>query len=56
MGSFPHMGSTIVLSKTPAAARMASPCLGEHTEYVCREFLRMTDEEFVSLLTEDVFE
>lgn len=31
------------------------PLLGEHTEYVCREFLAMTDEEFVDLHTEGVF-
>ena len=30
--------------------------LGEHTEFVCRELLRMSDEEFIELLNDKVFE
>ena len=52
IGPIPHMGSSFVLSRTPAQSRMPAPCLGEHTEYVCREFLKMPDEEFLSLLQE----
>ena len=44
------------LSLTPLHMEMPSPCLGEHTELVCREFLKMTDEEFFELLSENVFE
>lgn len=44
------------LSLTPLRMEMPSPCLGEHTEMVCREFLKMRDEEFFELLAEDVFE
>ncbi len=33
-----------------------SPCLGEHTEYICTKVLGMTDEEFVRLMAEGVFE
>lgn len=44
------------MSKTPAQAKMAAPCLGEHTEYVCKEILKMADEEFVELLTSGCFE
>jgi len=29
--------------------------VGEHTEYVCKEILKMSDEEFVSLLVDNVF-
>jgi crotonobetainyl-CoA:carnitine CoA-transferase CaiB-like acyl-CoA transferase len=36
--------------------RMPAPCLGEHTEYVCTRILGMSDEEFVDLFTEGVFE
>lgn len=43
-------------SLTPLRMEMPSPCLGEHTEMVCREFLKMTDEEFFELLAENVFE
>ncbi|MBI4765448.1 MAG: CoA transferase [Deltaproteobacteria bacterium] len=44
------------LSLTPLRMEMPSPCLGEHTEMVCREFLKMGDEEFFELLSEGVFE
>ena len=43
-------------SETPCQARRAAPCLGEHTEYVCREILGMSDEEFIQLLQAGVFE
>jgi len=45
----------IQLSKTPPRGRMPAPCLGEHTEFVCTNFLGMSDEEFVELSNEGVF-
>jgi benzylsuccinate CoA-transferase BbsF subunit len=56
MGLFTHLGQNFVLSKTPAQARMPSPQIGEHTEYVCTKILGMTDEEFVELASAGVFE
>jgi len=44
------------LSKSPRRLRMPSPCMGEHNEYVCCEILKLSDEEFVELLSEGVFE
>jgi len=44
------------MSKTPAKPRMPTPCLGEHTEFVCRQILKMSDEEFVELFTSGCFE
>jgi len=44
------------LPKSPRKLRMPSPCMGEHNEYVCREILKLPDEEFVELLSEGVFE
>lgn len=44
------------LSKTPAEPGRPSPCLGEHTEYVAKQILRMSDEEFVELFNAGVFE
>ena len=44
------------LSETPARLERPGPCLGEHNEYVCKDFLGMSDEEFVTLLNEGVFE
>jgi crotonobetainyl-CoA:carnitine CoA-transferase CaiB-like acyl-CoA transferase len=35
---------------------MAAPCLGEHTEYVCAGLLDMTEEEFIDLYNDNVFE
>jgi crotonobetainyl-CoA:carnitine CoA-transferase CaiB-like acyl-CoA transferase len=44
------------LSATPGEVRLASPCLGEHNEYVCKKILGMPDDEFVQLLNEGVLE
>lgn len=44
------------LSKTPARLERAAPCLGEHTEYVCTRILGMSDEEFIRLAAEGVFD
>jgi len=44
------------LSKTPCELTMPGPCIGEHNEYVCREILKLPDEEYIELLNEGVFE
>lgn len=44
------------LSKTPCKLRMPAPRMGEHTEYICREILNLSNEEFVELLADGVFE
>ncbi len=44
------------LPGTPGSHRSGAPSIGQHTEYVCREILGMSDEEFVELLVEGVFE
>lgn len=56
IGLFPHFGESFELSKTPVEPRMPAPCLGEHNEYVCCQLLGMSDEEFVQLSAEGVFE
>jgi benzylsuccinate CoA-transferase BbsF subunit len=56
MGLFTHLGQSFRLSKTPSKPFSPSPLLGEHTEQVCTEMLGMSDEEFVSLMQEGVFE
>ena len=33
----------------------ARPCFGEHSEYVCLEFLGMSEAEYDELLIENVF-
>jgi crotonobetainyl-CoA:carnitine CoA-transferase CaiB-like acyl-CoA transferase len=56
IGSFTHLGTSIKLSETPAQAYNPSPCLGEHSEYVCTKILGMSDEEFVQLVHAGVIE
>jgi benzylsuccinate CoA-transferase BbsF subunit len=56
MGLFTHLGANFRLSETAAEPKMPSPCLGEHSEYVCTKILGMSDDEFVKLLQAGVFE
>jgi benzylsuccinate CoA-transferase BbsF subunit len=56
MGEFTHLGQSFQLSKTPSKPFSPSPLLGEHTEQICTGMLGMSDEEFVSLMQEGVFE
>ena len=58
----PEMGVALTasqpfkMSETPAKPMMPAPCLGEHTEFVCRQILRMSDEEFVEFFASGCFE
>jgi crotonobetainyl-CoA:carnitine CoA-transferase CaiB-like acyl-CoA transferase len=54
IGEFTHMGQPSDLSKTPAEARMPAPCLGEHTDYVCKEILGLSEDEINNLLVEGI--
>jgi len=56
IGMFTHLGSSMVLSKTPAQASTPSPCMGEHNEYVITRILGKSDEEFVELLAAGALE
>jgi benzylsuccinate CoA-transferase BbsF subunit len=56
IGMFNHLGSSMVLSKTPAQASSPSPCMGEHNEHVITKILGKTDEEFVELLAAGALE
>jgi benzylsuccinate CoA-transferase BbsF subunit len=56
IGPISHRSVGFKLSRTPCGPVRPGPCLGEHTEQVCREFLGMSDEEFVDLITAGVFE
>jgi len=53
-----HLAETngMRFSRTPEEIRMPAPCLGEHSEYVYRELLGMSAEEYAALKTEGVFE
>ena len=56
VGSFTHLGASFQLSKTPGKPYRASPGIGEHTEYICTKVLGLTDNEFIDLLQEGIFE
>lgn len=55
LGKFAYSGMPVRLSRTPHEMKR-SPCFGEHNEYVYTKLLGMSDEEFVELLREGVFE
>jgi benzylsuccinate CoA-transferase BbsF subunit len=54
MGVFSHPRPPYKLTKTQARIR-TSPCLGEHTEFVCTELLGMSHEQFVELSKQGLF-
>ncbi|MCH7999670.1 MAG: CoA transferase, partial [Chloroflexi bacterium] len=43
-------GPPLKLSATPGKLRSPAPLLGEHTEYVCKEILGLSDEEVADLM------
>jgi benzylsuccinate CoA-transferase BbsF subunit len=55
IGIFGHPTPPYKLLKTKAHVR-TSPCMGEHTEYVCTQLLGMSDEEFVELWRQGIFQ
>jgi benzylsuccinate CoA-transferase BbsF subunit len=56
MGPTPHFRQFFELSKCPTKEPTPYPCLGQDTEYVCKDFLGFSEEEFDNLLVDDVFE
>jgi len=55
MGTSSYDAPPFRLSGTPHRMDMPAPCMGQHTEFVCRKFLDMSDQEFQELLSEGVF-
>lgn len=55
LGRIGYYTAPFRLSATPAEPRMPPPRLGEHTEYVCTEIIKMSREEFIQLQGEGVF-
>ena len=49
LGKFTSLGQPFKLSKTPAKLYRPAPLVAQHTEYVCTNFLGMSDEEFTEL-------
>jgi benzylsuccinate CoA-transferase BbsF subunit len=44
-----------ILSDTPSDLHRAAPCLGQDNEFVCKEIIGLSDEEFDQLLRDGVF-
>jgi benzylsuccinate CoA-transferase BbsF subunit len=55
LGKFTHLGQPSLLSKTKAELSHPAPCLGEHTEYICREILGMSQEKYDRYLVAGAF-
>jgi len=55
-GHSAYDGIAYKLSDTPGRPTRAAPRIGEHTEYVCREILGMTEEQFDEYLIEGTIE
>jgi crotonobetainyl-CoA:carnitine CoA-transferase CaiB-like acyl-CoA transferase len=55
-GRAAYDGPPFKLSKTPGELRAPAPLLGEHTEYVCREVLGLSDEDVADLMVEGVLQ
>jgi benzylsuccinate CoA-transferase BbsF subunit len=49
-GRAAYDGPPFKLSKTPGELRSPAPLLGEHTEYVCKEILGLSDDEIADLM------
>ncbi len=49
-GRSAYDGPPFRLSKTPGELRWPAPLLGQHTEYVCKEILGLSDEEIAELM------
>jgi benzylsuccinate CoA-transferase BbsF subunit len=56
VGEFTHLGQSFIMSETPGRPYRPSPLIGEHTQQICSEILGMSDEEFVNLMAQGVFE
>jgi benzylsuccinate CoA-transferase BbsF subunit len=56
MGLRTYDSPAFKLSKTPAELTKAAPCLGEDNEYVYKELIGLSDDEFVELLADGAFE
>lgn len=55
-GRSAYDGPPFRLSKTPGKLRSPAPLLGQHTEYVCKEILGLSDEEIADLLVAGVLQ
>ena len=53
IGDCISFGEPAILSETPAQPLRPAPCLGEHTEFIATEFLNMSEQELIELLSDE---
>jgi len=56
VGIIPVETTSFKLSKTPVIPKRPGPCFGEHNEYVCREILGLSQENYEYLIDEGAIE
>ena len=56
IGTHTLYGNSYILSKTPYHIQKPAPIIGQDNEYICTQFLGMSDQEFLELLQDNVFE
>lgn len=56
IGAHSYSSTAAKLSKVSSAYKTPAPLLGQHTEYVLRDLLGMSEDEYVELLVESVIE
>jgi crotonobetainyl-CoA:carnitine CoA-transferase CaiB-like acyl-CoA transferase len=56
VGRSAYDGIAYQLSKTPGRLSRAAPRIGEHTEYVCKEILGISENQINEYLAEGVLE
>ena len=55
-GHTAYDGTPFKLSATPGQVSRPAPLMGEHTDFVCKEILGMTEEEVNQCFVDGVFE
>ncbi len=55
-GRTAYDGPPLRMSKTPGTLAKPAPCLGEHTQYVCRDIIGMDDDEVAEMVMAGVLQ
>jgi len=55
LGTFSYLGQPSILSQTPAKLYRDAPSLGEHNEFICREMLGLSEDEYARYLMDGAF-
>jgi crotonobetainyl-CoA:carnitine CoA-transferase CaiB-like acyl-CoA transferase len=56
IGHYTSPREPYILSESQADVKMPAPCMGEHNEHVFVKLLHFSDDDFLDLLKEGVFE